>query len=681
MKFGQRSIQEKIIALVITLVIVCSGVPLFFVYQALTVQLATNKALEFSGETELQGLLFTTRIQEMIHDVKIVASSTAAETVALSAEGSAERERAISLLATSFSQLLAEKPYYVQARYIGLDGYEKLRIDRYGSGGRLRRVPAEELQDKLRREYVRASFKDLSAPYYISRINLNRENGEITLPYEPVVRVAKLIFNGQAQLQGMLVINQRINDLFTEMAQMANPLYTYRVIDQEGNYLKHIDARKVFSFEFGKELSAFQDFPGIEDMFASEEPARYFSAVDGPSYQGALGVRTVSYDPRDPEHKIGIILLGSKADIDAMAADTLKNVLLIIVVLLVLAMFIGIAIARSLARPLRDIASAIRLDDIDASLEALPRYRDERVTGGDGARQIVRAAPSGRLLSVGSRRRDEVVALAWALRHYLIEIKDKTAALQTEIDDHNRAERALRTANHELSCANIELEQFSYIASHDLRAPLRVIDNAASWLEEDLAEQLNGEQLENLMLLRQRTRRLDKLLEDLADYTMVGKQQDSRYQTRVNGTQIIDKVRFLLKKPVDCELRFTGDWKNYEFVSMPLQHVLSNLINNAIKHGAKSGAKITVSARLEGDNYVFDITDNGPGIAPEYRELVFDMFKTLKPRDEVEGSGMGLAIVRKIVDLYGGAVSVGESTEGGCTFTVVWPKQALNTEA
>lgn len=670
MLLRHSSIKAKIIALVVTLVLLCSGMPMFLVYQAFIAQLASNKALEFDGETKLQGLLFTTRIQEMISDVNIIAGGPAAVAIAKGESNSTERELGIALMAANFNELLKEKSHYVQARYIGADGKEILRFDRYGKGGSLERVSDTGLQDKSNRDYVEESFADKSAPYYISGINLNREFGQIARPYEPVVRVTKLIFNEAGHVQGMLVLNQCINELFTEMEHVANPLYTYLVIDQEGNYLKNIDARKEFAFEFGEHLSAFKDFSGIEGMFAKTENARYFSVVDGPSFRGAIGVRSVSYDPLAPEHKIGIILLGSKADIDALANATLSGALLIIIGLLVLAMTIGIAIAHSIARPLLDIAEAIRLDDIDATLNALPVYPDERRAPANGER----APADNDDKIVGSPRRNEVVALAWALRRYLGEIKDKTEALHSEVFEHNRAERDLRAANLLLSRANVELEQFAYIASHDLRAPLRVIDNAASWLEEDLAGQLSGEQLENLHMLRQRTRRLEQLLEDLADYTMVGKQTDKRYETRVSGTQMIDRVRFLLKPPASCKLIFTGDWEKSEFISMPLQHVLSNLINNAIKHGAKTAAEIVVSVRTAGNNFVFDIEDNGPGIDAEYRELIFVMFKTLKPRDEVEGSGMGLAIVRKILDLYGGEISVKESKSGGCVFTVVWPQ-------
>jgi signal transduction histidine kinase len=677
MLLKRASIKAKIIALVVTLVVVCSGMPIFLVYQAFVAQLASNKALEFDGETTLQGLLFTTRIQEMISDVNLIAGGPAAEAITNEVNDPAGRERGLAMMARGFNQLLLEKPYYVQARFIAVGGQEMLRVDRYGEGGSLQRVPDDQLQDKSQRAYVVESFADESAPYYISGINLNREYGVIVKPYEPVVRVTKLIFDEAGLVLGMVVINQRINDLFAEMERTANPLHTYLIIDQEGNYLKHIDSRKEFAFEFSEHQSAFQDFEGIEGMFAKAENEQYFSVIDGPNFRGAIGVRSVSYDPRSPEHKIGIILLGSKADIDALANTTLSGVLLIIFGLLGLAMMISIGIAHSIARPLRDMAGAISLDNFDATLAALPIYTEKRCLL---AKALCRSKAA--VSDVRPRaHRNEVVALAWALRHYLGEIKAKTQALQLEVNEHNRAERDLRTANLQLSRANGELEQFAYIASHDLRAPLRVIDNAASWLEEDLSSQLSGDQLENLLMLRQRTRRLEQLLEDLADYTMVGKQTDRRYETRVSGTQMIDRVRFLLKPPESCKLIFNGQWDKYEFISMPLQHVLSNLINNAIKHGAKTGAEIIVSVRTVGDSFGFDMEDKCPGIDEEYRDLIFVMFKTLKPRDEVEGSGMGLAIVRKILDLYGGDISVSESKSGGCVFTVVWPQQALNKEA
>jgi signal transduction histidine kinase len=114
---------------------------------------------------------------------------------------------------------------------------------------------------------------------------------------------------------------------------------------------------------------------------------------------------------------------------------------------------------------------------------------------------------------------------------------------------------------------------------------------------------------------------------------------------------------------------------------MPLQQILMNLIGNAIKHHDKKKGHIEVAVEDNGDGYTFTVRDDGPGIPAQFHDQVFKMFQTLKPRDQVEGSGMGLAMVRKYVQVSGGTITV-ESAEGqGSTFRFTWPKHQENEEA
>ena len=108
---------------------------------------------------------------------------------------------------------------------------------------------------------------------------------------------------------------------------------------------------------------------------------------------------------------------------------------------------------------------------------------------------------------------------------------------------------------------------------------------------------------------------------------------------------------------------------------MPLQQVLLNLIGNAIKHHDKKEGHIEVAVKIGIQHYTFSVKDDGPGIPPEFHEKIFQMFQTLKPRDQVEGSGMGLAMVRKYVELAGGTLHLESSVGHGSTFSFTWPKQ------
>jgi PAS domain S-box-containing protein len=228
----------------------------------------------------------------------------------------------------------------------------------------------------------------------------------------------------------------------------------------------------------------------------------------------------------------------------------------------------------------------------------------------------------------------------------------------------------------ELKRSNEDLDNFAYIASHDLKAPLRVIDNSSRFLEEDLAEHLTEENKKDMELLRGRVSRMEKLLDDLLDYSRYGRMTDDRYAEIISGQELMDDILSLLAPPEHFTVTAKPELNDISIHRMPLQQVIYNLINNAIKHHDKDTGTITVSVKDENKHYYrFTVKDDGPGIAKEYQKKVFQMFQTLKPRDQVEGSGMGLAMVKKIIDSMNCTLTLTSDEGKGCSFSFTWPKQ------
>lgn len=224
-----------------------------------------------------------------------------------------------------------------------------------------------------------------------------------------------------------------------------------------------------------------------------------------------------------------------------------------------------------------------------------------------------------------------------------------------------------------LARSNAELETFAYVASHDLKAPLRGIDNLASWIEEELGEALQGETREYMTLLRGRVHRLDKLLEDLLQYSRVGRTAAST--ELVNVEKLVADIFELLNTQHTFRLDFLTPLPTFPTVRSRLEQVFSNLISNALKYHDHLPGILQVSVYDRADFYEFVIADNGPGIAPAYHDKVFQMFQRLRARDDIEGSGMGLAIIKKIIEEQGGHIWI-EYTDGtrGATFRFEWPK-------
>jgi len=247
----------------------------------------------------------------------------------------------------------------------------------------------------------------------------------------------------------------------------------------------------------------------------------------------------------------------------------------------------------------------------------------------------------------------------------------RETARRTKAEQFLEQQVAERTA--QLTAANRELENFAYVASHDLKAPLRVIENATIWLEEDLAAHLDAETRENMTLIRNRAKRMEKLLDDLLEYARLGDTTGPSYTETVTGETLLADVLALLAT-AGFTIQLSSNFAAIQVPRMPLQQILLNLIGNAIKHHHKKDGCIEVTVEDLGQQYSFAVKDDGPGIPSCYHERIFQMFQTLRPRDQLEGSGMGLALVRKNVELFGGAIQV-ESSEGhGSTFRFTFPK-------
>jgi len=246
-------------------------------------------------------------------------------------------------------------------------------------------------------------------------------------------------------------------------------------------------------------------------------------------------------------------------------------------------------------------------------------------------------------------------------------------ATATDITDRRDIEMKLESKQQELIRSNRDLEQFAYVASHDLKAPLRAIDVLVQWLREDLADFEGGDVHENLDLLGQRTQRLGRLLDDLLDYSRVGRKIGDFVE--VDCTAMVRELIELLGDTGGISIEIDGELPTFATYSTPLEQVFRNLIGNAAKHHPGPTGKVTISCEETDTQYVFNVTDDGAGISSEYADRVFKMFQTLKPRDEVEGSGMGLAIVNRIVEWQGGRVWFEAGLgDHGTVFSFQWQK-------
>lgn len=238
----------------------------------------------------------------------------------------------------------------------------------------------------------------------------------------------------------------------------------------------------------------------------------------------------------------------------------------------------------------------------------------------------------------------------------------------------NRMARTIDTNITQLARRNEELDQFAYVVSHDLKAPLRGIESASRWIEEDMAQDLPEHIREFLSLMRTRVHRMEHLITGILDLARIGRVQQPEEWVDVREllTEIVDS----LAPPAGFAVELPTFLPTFVTSRVPLQQVFTNLISNALKyHDHPATGHVRISMQENRQQYVFAVADDGPGIAPEYHERIFVIFQTLTERDTVESTGVGLAIVKKIVERHGGTIRL-ESAEGaGSVFIFSWPKQ------
>ncbi|WP_439623479.1 ATP-binding protein [Shinella sp.] len=236
------------------------------------------------------------------------------------------------------------------------------------------------------------------------------------------------------------------------------------------------------------------------------------------------------------------------------------------------------------------------------------------------------------------------------------------------------AERAVLVEK--LLRSNRDLERFAYATAHDLRSPLRSIDVLAEWIHEDAAGLLPQHSVEHLQKLRAQARRMERLLQDILNYARIDQGDGSASDQDVDATALVQDVVNLIDPPPGFVVSVDERFKGIALPRMPLQQIFHNLIQNAVKHHRGASGRIDVGVFDIGDRFAFTVQDDGPGIDSKYHQKIFEMFQTLKPESQKDGSGMGLALTKKHIDAHGGQITVESEPGKGARFCFTWPKGA-----
>lgn len=616
-RLADLSLAVRIALAMAVLVLVTSTVSISMIFRRINTLLIETKTADLEREAELQGVRFVSEIEEMQRDVLFLAGVPPMQGLIRADRENDPEEQAAweGRLEIIFTELLRSKPDYLQARYIGVadGGREIVRVDRATPGAEPRPVPREARQRKGDREYMLDTLALADGELYLSALDLNQEHGEIVTPWQPVIRAATPVFDEDGQVYGIVIINHDMQRGLDELARVVDPDHAYYLVNADGHYLAHSDPARTFTFDFDRPPVAFEDFPVLQKELDSA-PCVHNEVMVREGEEQLISIRTLLFGPSTSPRPIGIVVADSIDDVTTVSARTWQQLSLVILWMLVLAVGAGVWLARWISEPIRTLTEAIA-DEEDTVPQDLP-------------------GEAGLLASV--------INQAW-----------------TRQRQHAEA----------LAASNRELEQFAYITSHDLQEPLRTISSFAEALQADFGPQLGEEGQAYTDFIVRSCIQMRNLIHGLLEYSRLDAVADrtQRIDTQVLVTSVAADLESAIRAS-GAELRFSG-LPDVRGNAIELRMLFLNLLSNAIKYRHPDRAPLVqIEVCLEKKRWHFTITDNGIGILPEHRERIFRIFQRLHTQDQINGTGIGLALCKKIVDLHRGQLRVDEGNMGGAAF-------------
>ncbi len=301
------------------------------------------------------------------------------------------------------------------------------------------------------------------------------------------------------------------------------------------------------------------------------------------------------------------------------------------------------------------------------------RYRGAHQKGFASFRETGKGPFIGRTVEVEAVRKDETeFPVELSISAVRFRGKWHAIGILRDITERRKVEAERERLLRETERANKELNDFAYIVSHDLKAPLRAITQLAQWITEDYADRLDEEGREQLDLLSKRARHMHNLIDGILQYSRAGRIQGT--PEKVATRMVVEEAIDAISPPENIRFEVHDDLPEVWMDPIQMRQVFQNLLSNAVKFMDKPEGLIEVGCNDKGTHWEFYVRDNGPGMEEHHFERIFQIFQTLHSRDEFDSSGIGLSIVKKIVERNGGEVRVESRVDKGTTFYFTLPK-------
>ncbi|MBN2137740.1 MAG: HAMP domain-containing protein [Sedimentisphaerales bacterium] len=395
--------------------------------------------------------------------------------------------------------------------------------------------------------------------------------------------------------------------------------------------------------------------------------------IEGNTHILANGYLTVSMNIVLDNEVIGIVFLQS--DLTPMKKMVMQSIKITVAVLLFAALIAYVVASRLqklISEPILKLAVVAKIvsENEDYSTRAAKQANDE----------------VGFLIDAFNEMLEQIQKRDWELveaktqletrvEQRTEELSSANAKLESQIEVRKKIETKQRSILSKLESANKDLKDFAYIVSHDLKAPLRGIKTLTDWICADYADKINEDGREQLSLLSNRVDRMHNLIEGILEYSRVGRVREKMAQIDLN--RLVPEIIDLIAPPQNISITVEDELPVINCEPTRISQIFQNLLSNAVKYMDKPQGRITIGCVAQENMWQFSVADNGPGIEKRHFEKVFQMFQTLSPRDAFESTGVGLTVIKKIIEMYGGTIWIVSEPGQGSTFLFTLPKKEL----